>query len=1081
MRQFTQKLLVGLILLVLTPSLVQAQQGGVEGAVTDAETGEPLPGATVQIPELGIGTATDTNGMYELSVPEGTHLLQVSFVGYETSEQEIQVQAGATVTADVALQSSAEQLGELVVTALGIEQEERSLGYSTTEVSGEDMVEAAEPNLTNALSGQVPGLQVSMSSGQPGKSSRITIRGNSSYQAGGNQPLIVVDGMPISNAEDDNPTGPTVFTGGTSNRLVDIDPNSIASINVLKGASATALYGSRAANGAIIIETKGGGEAPGVRATYTASVGFSDAIIEGYQDEYLQGLDGAYRNGLAPGRGGYNEAADPDSPNFNPNADPQNTQTTNNWGPHKDSLSQAAIDAVGQPAIVDPREQFYERGTRIENSVSISGSGDFGNANLTITDTRNDGTVPTTQLNKTSVQAKYGVNLTDALGVQVSSQYTDTNQDFMLEANGPNAYQWSLQFAPINFDLKQTEFEDGAQRSFSVWDNPLWLTDNMNYFSDVSRFVGNVEVDYELFGWLTLKERIGVDTYTDTRKEQVNVGTATEPGGRLFDQSITRSEVNSDFTITATRDITEDLALDLIVGNNISRRTFSDNFISGVGLGVPDFYNISNASSSDQDEFSSEQVVIGAFANGTLNYRDHTYLTLTARNDWSSTLPQANNSYFYPSASLSFVFTEAFNDVFEGTPLNFGRIRGSLAQVGSDTDPYELQTTFIQAAPGDGVRGDITFPFRGQNGFYLENTQANPELRPEITTEYEFGTELRFFSGRAILDVTYYNRKTEDQIFDVPVSSTTGFTTQNRNAGEIQNRGWELDLSGTPLQVGDLSWDLGVNWSKNTTEVLELAEGVENIFLFGFTSPQIRAEVGEDGYGVIFASRYLRNGDISEENPVEINGEERTAPVSGFGDDALLIAEDGTPVEDPAPGNIGNVQPDWQAGIQSTFSWKGLSLSQQWEIIQGGDILNFDRFYMEAAGTHIDTEDRGQEYTFDGLNVSTGSANETSIIRDFGWYNGPDRLVFERFVEDASYVKLRQLSLSYRLPVPGSIQDAGLRSLRLSLTGRNLLTFTDFSMGDPAGSLAGAGNGQGFYHGVTPTSRTYQASVQFGF
>jgi TonB-linked SusC/RagA family outer membrane protein len=1083
MRRLIQALL---LLLVFVPGTALAQtRGTIEGTVTDAETEETLPGVNIALPDLQRGAATNAQGEYQIErVPAGSYTLRASFVGYQTRERQITVRAGERTVVNFSMVPAEVGLEEVVVTALGVEQEQRSLGYSTTEVEGAAVAETAEPNVVNALAGKVPGLKISSSSGQPGMSSRITIRGNNSYQEGGNSPLIVVDGMVVSNASDDNPTGPSVFTGGTSNRLLDIDPNAIANINVLKGASATALYGSRAANGAIVITTKGGEGVSGVRASYTTSVGYSQAIIDGYQNEYLQGTDGGYRNGLLPDRGGYNELADPNSPLFDPDASPRATQTASSWGPHRDSVSQAVVDSIGQPRTFDPQDDFYEDGVRTENSVTLSGSGNFGNASVTITDSRNDGIVPTTQYNRSSVQAKYSANLSDALAIQATSQYSQSNQDFMLEANGPNSYQWGLFTAPISFDLTDTEYDDGTQRTYSAGsqDNPVWLTDRLNLGSSVNRFIGNFEISYDFTDWLTVKERIGIDTYGDTRKEEINSGTAAEPTGSTYDQSITRTEVNSDLTVSARRGVTEDLSVDLLVGNNISRREYTYDYIEGTGIGVEDFFNISNFSTTDQDAFDEEQVLIGAYANGTLNYRDYAYLTLSARNDWSSTLPEGNRSYFYPSASLSFVFTDAFDGAFENTPLSFGRFRASVAQVGSDTSPYQLRTTFIQAAPGDGQRGEITFPFQGVNGFEQEGTRANPNLQPEISTEYEFGTDLRFLNGRANLDVTYYNKSTTDQIFDVPVSSATGFTEQSRNAGEIVNRGWEVQLGGTPLQRGDFTWDLSANWSKNTTEVKELASGVENIFLFGFTSIQVRAETGEDGYGIIFGSRYRRNGEISEDNPVTVAGEERTAPLAGFDDDALLIAADGTPLPAASPGNIGNVQPDWEGGLFSTFSWRGLSLSQQWEISRGAEILNFDRFYTEFRGTFEGTEDRGTEVTEDGIQVTTGEQNEVSFVKDQSFYQGPDGLVFERYVEDASYVKLRQVALSYQFSLPDRVrQSVGLRSLRLQLTGRNLLTFTDFSMGDPVGSLAGSGNGQGFYHGVTPSTRTYQASLTLGF
>lgn len=1083
MRKPLITLITGLAVLLL-PDLALAQQGTITGTITDQTTGETLPGATVQVLEEGAGSATSSEGTYRITgVPAGEYTVEASFVGYDSKQRTVTVSAGETVTANFQLQPSTAELQELVVTALGIEQEERSLGYATTQVEGQGLAEAAEPTLSDALSGKIPGLQVSSSSGQPGMSSRITIRGNSSYSAGGNSPLVVVDGMIVSNATDDNPTGATVFTGGTASRLSDIDPNAIESVNVLKGASATALYGSRAANGAIIIETKGGEGVSGFQASFTTSAGYSQAIIDGYQDEYLQGLDGAYQNGLLPGRGGYNEAADPNSPNYDPGADPANTQTGNSWGPHKDSVSQAVIDSIGRPQTYNPREAFYEDGFRTENSVTLSGSGEFGNASVTISDSRNDGIVPTTQYDRTSVSAKYSVDFLDSFGIQASSQYTQSSQDFMLEANGPNSYRWGMYFTPINFDITNTQYEDGTQRRPSTTgDNPLWLTDRMNQNSGVKRYVGNFQATYDVTDWLTLEEDIGVDTYTDSRKEKINAGTAAEPTGSTYDQTINRTEVNSTFNARLENDITEDLSFNLILGNNISWRSYQYDYIEGTGIGVEDFFNIGNFSTTSQDAYDERQSLIAAFGQGTLNYQDYAYLTITGRNDWSSTLPSDNRSYFYPSVTGSFLFTEAFSGAFEGTPLDFGKVRASVAQVGSDTDPYQLETTFQQATPGDGVRGSIDFPFRGVNGYELEGTRANPSLEPEISREYEIGGNLRFFGNRANLDLTYYNRTTEGQIFDVPVSATTGFTEQSRNAGEIQNRGWEVQLGGTPLEIGDFSWELNANWSKNTTEVLSLAEGVENIFLFGFTTIQVRAETGEDGYGIIYGSRYRTNGRISEDNPIEIDGEMRTSPLPGFDDDALLIGSDGTPLRSPTNGNIGNVQPDWEGGLSSTFSWKGLSLFQQWEVSQGAEVLNFDRYYLQGAGTYEGTEDRGTEATNEGIQVTTGEANETSYTRNEDWYEGADRFIFSRYVEDASYVKLRQVSLGYRFSLPETLSEtSGLTSLQLRLTGRNLVTFTDFSMGDPAGSLAGSGNGQGFYHGITPSTRTYQASLTFNF
>jgi TonB-linked SusC/RagA family outer membrane protein len=1089
MKRLIPSVVFGLALLLI-PGLAWAQQGTVTGTVTEAETGASLPGATVQILEEGTGAATDAEGQYRISgVPVGEQTIRVSFVGFQATERTVNVPANGTVRANFRLQPAQAEMQEVVVTALGIEQEERSLGYASSEVEGAEIEEAAEPNLTNALAGQAAGLSINQSSGQPGSGTRITLRGNNSYQAGGNQPLIILDGVRISNASDDNPRGPGVFTGGTANRLADIDPNAIKSVNVLKGASAAALYGQQASNGAIIIETKDGAGTDGIDASYTVSAGYSDAIIDGYQDDYLQGTQGCYQNGIASGReGAYSELGDSDSERcFTIGGVDQssNTQTSQSWGPHKDSLSAAVIDSIGQPTTVDPREQFFEEGTQLENSLTVSGQGDFGTASVTVTDTRNDGIVPSTKFNKTSLSGNYSADLSESFTVDLSAQYTETRRNFMLEANGPNSYQWALQAAPINFDLEPARFEDGTNRSFSAGsrDNPLFTTQAMDLSSDVDRLVGAATFTYQPVEWLTLQERIGVDRYDDKRKEKINAGTAAEPNGSTFDQTIRRRQIDSDFTATVDRQVTEDLNVNFLLGNNIRKRTYNSLTAIGTGINVNNFFNISNFNSLDRSQFEEEEVLIGAYGDLSLNYKDYAYLSITGRNDWSSTLPKENRSFFYPSANLSFVFSEAFSGTFEGLPINFGRVRLSASQVGNDTDPFQLQTTFLQSSSGDGVRGDITFPFRGVNAFEQEDIRANPNLEPASTTEYEAGLDLRFFGGRADLGVTYYNKSTTDQIFDVPASDATGFSSQSRNAGEIVNRGWEIQAGGTPLQLGDFSWSLSANWSKSTTEIKELAPGVSNIFLFGFTTIQIRAETGEDGYGIIYGRGFRRNGSISPNNPLTLpDGSQRTEPFSGFGDDAKLIAPNGQGLLSAGPKNIGNVQPDWQGAFNTSVSWKGLSLSTQWQFSKGGEILNFDRFYMEGNGTHEITANRGEEITRDGIQIATGEANETPVVRDQDYFTGAARLNFERYVEDASYLKLRQASISYQFQLPQRIgRVSGLETVQVGATGRNLITFSDFSMGDPTGSLAGTGNGQGFYHGVTPSTRTYRFSLRLGF
>lgn len=1077
MNMFTKIACVGILLLLLVPAAFGQETGTISGVVYDADSDETIPGANVLIVETGEGTATDTNGEFTLSGVTASatpYTLRVTFLGYEPSEELVQVDPGEESFVEINLGQSAVGLEEVVVTALGQTQETRSLGTSMQEVEGEAVQNANESNLVSALSGKVSGVQITNSSGQPGKGSRIIIRGNSSL-TGSNQPLFVVDGVPIFNTTDDNPRGALVFTGGTSNRGLDLDPSVIQDITVLKSASATALYGSRAANGAVIITTKGGQYSTdtGPRINVTSRVRWDTPVIDGYQTEYLQGLGGAYRNGLPAGRGGY--AEDGGSP-----------QTTVSWGPHKDSVSAGVLgdlaaleetsgvdllDENGQIRTYDPREQFYRSGTVAENSIDLSGGSESVNYFLSVGDLRQEGIVPETGLSRTNVLAKFGTQLSDRLDVQTSVNYTRTENKWQREGNGPTSYLYGLNFAPINFDIEDYEYEDGSQRAWTTsFNNPNWLVENNSYESDVNRFLINANVSYDLLPWLTASERFGLDTYTDTRKGRTNIGTRGAQPGAMFDQTTSRQQVNSDLTLRAERDLTDDFRLNLLLGNNINSRTYRNEVLDGQELNIPGFFNSDNATDlSSSFEEREEKLIIGAYSQATLNFRDYAYLNLTARNDWSSTLPAENNSYFYPSASLSFIFTDAFD--FGGSILNFGKLRAAAAQVGNDTDPYNLSTYYLKANPSDGVRGEITFPFRGQNGFQLDPALGNPELKPEETTEYEGGLELGFFADRLRLDAVYYNRRTKDQIFEVPVSGATGFDERLINAGEIENKGVELSLDATPLSTGSFQWNVGGNFSKNSSEVVELASGVDNIFLFGFTSIQTRILPEEDGYGVLWGSRYKRHGDLPEAEQFE-----------GVSDDALLIDDEGYPIQADEIGEIGNVQPDWTGSLRSSLSWKGLSLSGLLDIRQGGDVLNFDQFYSVYYGTAEVTENRGTEKVWEGVNANTGEPNDEPVLRDGPYYRGFYTNTYENFVEDGSYVKLRRLSLSYALPQGVLVRLGGaLRSASVMATGRNLWISSDFSYRDPEGSLAGNGNGQGFYHAVTPGTRSYSLTLSLGF
>lgn len=1061
-----RKLLSTLCFVAFFAQMAFAQTGSITGQVTD-NNGESIPGANVLLVESGQGTATNTDGNYTISnIEAGTYTLRVTFVGFAEYNQQVTVESGETQEVNITLEAGAIDLDEVVVTALGFEREVRSIGYSVQEVTGESVAGSRESNIVNALAGKIAGVQINSSSGQPGKSSRITIRGNSSM-LGDNQPLFVVDGIPVSNASDDNPTEDILFSGGASNRALDIDPSIIENVSVLKGASATALYGSRAANGAVIITTKSGQKGQNLRVDFNSSVGWGTAIIDGFNDEYLQGIDGYYHNGLPSDNGGYIE----------PGSSSDNPQIGRAWGPHKDSVSTQVLNDLGVDKIqtYNPRADFYETSQKTENSINISGGTEQSNYFFSANRTNQSGIVPNTDLERTSLMGKFGSDLGELLNVQTSVNYINTSNQWLSEGNGPQNFLYGLNFVPISYDITPATMEDGTgtQRMHSPsYNNPFWLAENNSYNSSVDRFISYSEVTVNILSWLTISERIGIDTYTDSRKGRKNIGTRGVTSG-MYDQKINRTQINSDFTISAQQDLNQDLSVELLLGNNINTRNYDYTLQEGTDLNIPNYFHISNANTVIGDEEIEEYRLYSFYGQATVDYQDYVYLTLTARNDWSSTLPKDNNSYFYSSASLGFVFTDAF-ELFEDSFISFGKLRGSISQVGSDADPYSLSTNYERSNPGDGVRGNINIPFQGINGYELDSELGNPELKPEITTEYEIGADLRFFAGRANIDVSYYDRSSENQIFPIPMSYASGFESYLGNAGEIRNYGVELALGLTPIQTNDFQWDIDVNFSKNTTEVVKLAEGVENIYLGGFTSPQIRIEPEKNGYGVLWGSRYLRSE----------NGELLIYPDSPDNDE-----QGGLPIRAGSDGPIGNVQPDWTGNLRTTFRYKGVALSALFDKRQGGDILNMDLYYASYYGTSENTEQRNTTYVYEGVIAeqnedgewtSSGEANDIQITRDQTYWQTVYNTTFENFIEDGSYLKLRELSLAYTLP-QSLIAQLPIQSLTIKGVGRNLWIDTDFSYGDPEGSLYGSGNAQGFYHMLAPSTRNYTVSLQVSF
>ena len=1044
-------------------------QSTVTGTVTDPEDGSPLPGVNVLIKGTGTGTITDANGVYSLSAASDA-ILVFSFIGYASQE----VVVGSRSVIDLQLVTDARQLGEVVVTALGVEREKKALGYSVQEVKGDKLAQSKETNIVNGLAGRVAGLTVNSSSGAPGASSRVVIRGNSSL-LGNNQPLFVVDGIPIDNTQFSSSarTNTNEPSNGTrkgdeeqgaadyGNAAQDIDPNSIESISVLKGPTAVALYGSRAQNGAIIITTKSGKGQTGVGVSFNTSYSIQTPLrLPDFQNEY--------------GQGGYGNT---DYPLY--------LDVDESWGDRLDQgTTKKNIFNQDVPWVSNPNnvKDFFETGHNFANSISLQGGNDVANFRFSVSDVEQTGILPNTGFDKTNFSLNSGIKLSDRLKTNASLNYSvvkgknrpNTGYD------GQNALQSLFNWSGRQIDYNQfRNYKDADgnlilntsdpsnSQSFEkpiapipAWNDNPWAI----YYENVNddrrdRIIGNFKIAYDLTNWLNASVRVGTDFYEDSRRQKYKAGlpadTALDEGGFVFD-NYSVNTYNIDFVLSASKELSENFSTNLILGANRFNNTVSNEFTRVQGLLVPDIYNLGNAGGVPEvSNYTSEKQINGLYFSGQVGYKNMLFLDITGRNDWSSTLPLANNSYFYPSVSASFVLTDAFNIPF----ISFAKIRAGIAQVGNSTDPYNTQSFFVKKRINDN-QADIIFPFNGAASFTSGDQLANEDLKPEETTSWEIGTDLRFFEGRLNLDMTYYAGKTLNQLLPLTLPSSSGFSSQFINAGEVQNSGIEFMLAGTPVQTSSgFVVDLMINFSKNKNEVVELHSDVESLILETHRA-QTEAREGRP-YGEIYGTAWARNSEGRR-----------------------LIGTDGLPFR-AAGGNklLGNITPDFTMGISTNISYKGISLSALVDWKQGGDIFALTEFFGGYSGVLAKTlPGRDGTYVAEGVidnGDGTFSENTKQVAAEDYWHNTFSAQ--EEGVFDASYVKLREVRLSYAFP-QSLIEKTPFTAANFSLIGRNLaILHSNVDSIDPESSAYGASNGQGFEVNGIPSVKSYGASLSVNF
>ena len=1073
-----RKFAMMLALLIFAGVQVVLAQTTVTGTVTSAEDNNGIPGATVIVKGTTVGITTDLSGKYSLRIPEGGKTLQVSFVGMKTKE----VTIGSQNVINVALEPDVLDIEGVVVTALGISREKKSLGYSVQEASGEEMTRAANPNLESTLSGKFAGVQVRQSSGMPGAPSQIYIRGARAF-SGNNAPLYVIDGLPISSESDyaSNVTG-----AAFSNRATDIDPNDIESINVLKGQAAAALYGLRASNGVIIITTKKGKGAtigkPVVSFSSNVTIDNISKLPE-VQMLYAQGTGGVFSpaNSFTWG---------PKITDLPDNA----TYGGNNFDGHAGEFFDPYKGAWVTPQAFNNPEGFYDRnGYTFNNSINISNASTMGNYSLGFGSTNQTGIIKETGMERYNAKMAGDFKLTDKWNMGFSGNYSDSKIDKL--PSGNDSWLFTVYGAPASYDLVGSPYHqegtNGKYRQISyrrgaVGKNPYWVLENSKYQEATKRFFGNGYLEYKPTSWAAIRYQIGLDSYTTNNGEYSEMGQGDLPaasqyptpanpvyayvaptGGVIDNYGVTRRTVNSLLTATFSHNFSNDLTANLIVGNEIDHNYSEFYETYGSGFTTPGWDNLSNTNTQNSFYTSFARRTAGFFGNLNVDYKNMLYFNLTGRQDIVSSMPRDNRTFFYPSASLSWVFTELEalqnNDI-----LSFGKVRVSYAEVGQAADTYYPNPYFVTGGASSGFLDyGVTYPWLGLTGYKLSSTLYDPSLVPQNTKTIELGIDLRFLNNRIGIDYSFFNQVAKDQIFAVPMAGSTGFAEIVMNAGEMKGVGHEVILTLKPVQSKNFDWVITTNFSKIVNEVVELAPGVENISLGGYVTPNIRASAG-DTYPAIYGEQYVRDDQgriLVDEDP---NSPGYGMPMTG------------------EFGKIGDVSPDFILTVNNSFQiFKNFTVFAQIDWKQGGQMYSGTNRLMDLYGTSKRTEDRTTPFVYDGFlsngqpnNISRGGEGDEGAYYTF--YSVVNEAISEAHIYGTSFVKLREVGVSFNLPKK-YVSAIKFSSASVGFVARNILLWSELPYFDPEASQGQGNMTSGMDYMSLPQTASYGFSLNLTF
>ncbi|CAL2074571.1 TonB-dependent starch-binding outer membrane protein SusC [Tenacibaculum sp. 190524A02b] len=1080
------------VLTFLVSICTYAQSTSIKGVISDGNF--PLPGANVTVVNSDKGATTDFDGNFIINnVSSGNLVLSVSFIGHETKTVNVTVISGETKNiGTIVLQPLSEQLNEIVVTALGIKKEEKSLGYAVSTLKPKELAEAKETNLVNSLNGKVAGVQITNGSSGVGSSSRVVIRGEVSLNSGQNGPLFIVDGVPINNRTYLN----TIQnTGGSEMQEVDygngaseINSDDIESMSVLKGASATALYGSRGANGVILINTKSAKRNKKLQVEVNTGLTLESVLrLPKYQNKYGQGWAGDFKyvDGLNNALG----SNDQEDVSWGPQALGQlitqfDSPTTGGlragdifargWVRNADgTITSPATDPndiIATPFVTRPNnvEDFFRTGHTSTISTSVGFGGEKSDVVFSLGLLDSEGIIPNTDLTRKSFRVNGSVDVTDKMKLSLKSNYINSKSN-----NRPSSgygsesamYIFTWYGRTVNTNALKEYWQRGYEGleqfnyNYAWHDNPYFmLNENTNAF-DKHRLLGNIKLEYQFTDALKLQARSGMDYYSDHRESKRAYSTQRFLQGAYKDERVNFKEINTDVLLSYKKDISDSFGLNVDLGGNIMEQEV--NFLSNIAnkLVIPGIYNLKNSGLPlVTDQYKLEKEIRSLYGVFGLSYDNKLFLELSARNDWSSTLPEDNNSYFYPSASLSAVMT----DIFEMPEMfNFFKLRGSWAKVGNDTEPYNLKTPY-----------QYQIPYAGNRTLSRGNVLLNENLKPEQITSYEVGADLRMFGNSVNLDLTYYRSISEDQIIRVPVSNTVGYLSQVINGGKIQNQGIEALLTVKPVKNENFEWASSINFTKNEGKVLELPEGTDGVLTTNFASVYdaegskvfIQARKGEK-LGNMYGRRFKRH-----------NGK--------------IVYKDGAPVIEDELQLLGNYNPDFSLGFNNSFTYKNFSLSFLVDWKQGGTLISRTKQVGTYAGNLESSVDRNayKDIVPDGVKEVNGQYVPLTDADAVGWwayykplYNRKSHQ--ETGIVDATYVKLREVKFGYNVPTT-LVEKLGMESIRVSLVGRNLALWTPSSNPhfDPETlALQGSNIVPGIEDVSYPSARSYGINFLFKF